>query len=174
MPLFLVRDDAAALDAQLAARGYRVPDRVAILGGAPGPLIGERPDWAVVRCALPLAAMVGIWGAGGAGPGRLAVMERVALPKIRLLARDGDRPAGCAFVDLWGGTAMLQALVVAPGHRRRGLGARLVREAAAWAVEQGAARLALAVSRDNAAALELYRGLGLAELAGYHYREASG
>ncbi|RDW12292.1 GNAT family N-acetyltransferase, partial [Paracoccus thiocyanatus] len=45
----------------------------------------------------------------------------------------------------------------------------LVRMAALWAQEQGATRIALAVSRDNAAARGLYDRLGFAELGGYAY-----
>jgi GNAT superfamily N-acetyltransferase len=45
--------------------------------------------------------------------------------------------------------------------------------AAAWARTRGAATLALAVTRGNAAALGLYRRLGLAEADWYHYRAAA-
>ena len=44
--------------------------------------------------------------------------------------------------------------------------------AAAWAAAEGAATLALAVTRANAPARALYARLGLAEAAAYHYRVA--
>lgn len=175
-PLFMIRRGESDLDALLNERGYGILDSVAILAAPVAALAGDAPDWApdwaTVRCALPLAAMVEIWAAGGIGPGRLAVMQRVALPKRWLLVRDGDRPAGCGFVDVSGEMAMLHAVAIAPGSRRHGLGARLVRAAGRWAGEQGATTLALAVSRANAPALALYDRLGLAEIAGYHYRAA--
>ena len=67
---------------------------------------------------------------------------------------------------------MLHALEVAPVARRQGLGAQMTPGAAAWARTHGAATLALAVTRGNAAALGLYRRLGLAEADWYHYRVA--
>jgi GNAT superfamily N-acetyltransferase len=116
--------------------------------------------------------MAEIWAAGGVGPSRLAVMARAPEPRAYILGRLGDRPAGCGFVALHGPVAMLHALEVAPAARRQGLGAQMTLGAAAWARTRGAATLALAVTRGNAAALGLYRRLGLAEADWYHYRVA--
>ena len=67
---------------------------------------------------------------------------------------------------------MLHALEVAPFARRHGLGAAMTGAAAAWAAAEGAATLAVAVTRANAPARALYARLGLAEAAAYHYRIA--
>ena len=45
------------------------------------------------------------------------VMARVTEPKIWLLVRDGDRPAGCAFADIHAGIAMLHSVVIDPASR---------------------------------------------------------
>jgi ribosomal protein S18 acetylase RimI-like enzyme len=100
------------------------------------------------------------------------VRARAAEPRSFLLGRLDDRPAGCAFVAVHGDVAMLHAVEVAPLARRNGLGARMTRAAAVWAQARGAATLALAVTRANAPALALYRGLGMAEAGAYHYRLA--
>ena len=105
-------------------------------------------------------------------------MTRVQGPCMILLARAGERPAGVAFVavankDGDGDIAMIHAIEVVPEHRRKGGGALLIRGAASFAAEQGAAWLALAVTEANAPARALYARLGIARVGGYHYRIAS-
>ena len=174
-PLFMIRPGEEDLDAALAAMGYALEDPTALLSAPVAALLAETgPDRAVIRCEAPLARMVELWEESGIGAPRLAVMRRAGEPKVYLLARDGDRPAGCAFVAAAGGVAMLHALAIAPFARRKGLGRRVSRAAAAWAKEVGAAELALVVRGDNAEALGLYRGLGFEEKARYHYRRAPG
>jgi ribosomal protein S18 acetylase RimI-like enzyme len=63
-----------------------------------------------------------------------------------------DRPA----------TARVEAMWVAPGARRLGLGRALLEAVMAWARERGALRLELAVSERSAAAQALYRDAGFA------------
>lgn len=171
-PLFMIRPGEADLDAALEAMGYLREDRSALLAAPVAALAAPGPDRAVIRCEAPLARMVEIWSEGGIGAPRLAVMRRAAAPKVYLLARDGDRPAGCAFLSAAGGVAMIHALAIAPFARRKGLGARVSRAAAAWARDMGVPELALVVRGDNAAALGLYGGLGFEEKARYHYRRA--
>ncbi|TPE52721.1 GNAT family N-acetyltransferase [Amaricoccus solimangrovi] len=173
-PLFMIRPGEDDLDAALAAMGYAVEDPSALLGASAAELRAEGVERGVIRCDAPLARMAEIWAEDGIGPARLAVMERVTGPKLYLLARDGDRPCGAAFVAAAGGAAMIHALTIAPFARRKGLGARVTRAAAAWALGAGADTLALAVRDDNAPARALYRGLGFAEVARYHYRRAPG
>ncbi len=178
-PLFRLRPDLhpwdGALDSALAARGlglleptlfYAIP--AATLAAAPVPAMKTFPIWP------PLAIQRDIWVAAGTGPARLAVMARAEVPKTALLAREADRVAGTCFVARAGPVAMLHALEITPGLRRRGAGGRVTRAAAAWAVAQGAEWLSLAVTEANEAARRLYEGLGM-QLAGrYHYRIATG
>lgn len=171
-PRFLIRPGEAALDTALAARGFGIEGPNAILAAPAGEIGGTGPDWATIRCAAPLARMIELWAANGIGAGRLAVMARAPAPKVWLLVRDGDRPAGCASADIHAGIAMLHSVVIDPGSRRRGLGARLVRAAGRWAAAEGAEILALAVGQENAPAVALYRGLGMTEAGAYHYRLA--
>ncbi len=170
-PLFLIRPGEAALDATLAARGCVRADPTLILTVS----VADIPPpaaLAAIPCAAPLACMAEIWDAGGVGPARRAVMDRAPLPKTWLLGRLENRPAGAAFVAARGPGAMLHALEVAPAARRRGLGADMVRGAAAWAASRGAATLCAAVTEANAPARALYAGLGFREAARYHYRRA--
>lgn len=99
-------------------------------------------------------------------------MARAPEPRLYLLGRLGDRPAGCAFAAIHRGTAMLSSLEIAPAARRQGLAARLVRAAAAWSADAGATTLALAVRVENSPARALYAKIGMAELGRYHYRLA--
>ncbi|RMF39913.1 MAG: GNAT family N-acetyltransferase [Alphaproteobacteria bacterium] len=170
-PLFMLTPGQGALDAALAARGYRIVDPVLIFTGAADELAGLDPGGlTTLRCAAPLARMREIWAAGGIGPGRLAVMARSGEARCYLLARHRDRPRGCAFVARGGSIAMLHALEVMAEVRRQGLGRALTAAAARWAAEQGCDRLGLAVTEANAAAIALYQGLGMRVGARYHYR----
>jgi GNAT superfamily N-acetyltransferase len=60
-------------------------------------------------------------------------------------------------------TAELISMWVAPGARRSGAGAELVRRVIDWATESGYSRVELWVTRGNDAAEHLYRKLGFAE-----------
>ncbi len=168
--LFLIRTGNEALDAALAARGYRVVDPVVVYAGRVAALAGEVPWLIAFPHWPPLEIARDLWAEGGIGPARVRVMERVAGPKTAVLARMEDRPAGVAFVAVVGDEAMLHALEVRPQQRRRGVGAVLLRAAANWAAAEGAARLSLAVTEQNLAARALYARAGMQVVGQYHYR----
>lgn len=170
-PLFQIRPGQEDFDTVLAALGYRLQDRSVIYTVDPA-AIAEAVGLAAIPCAAPLTCMTEIWAEGDVGPARLAVMARAPAPRTWLLGRSNDRPAGCAFVAVSHGIAMLSALQVAAAHRRKGVAGQMVRGAAHWAGRQGAETLALAVTADNAPARALYQRLGMAEAAAYHYRIA--
>ncbi|MGR3465905.1 GNAT family N-acetyltransferase [Limimaricola sp.] len=161
--LFMVRGGETAFDAALAARGYAVMDPTVILAARVDALEAAAPD----GCWPPRHAHLALWAAGGIGPERVAVMHRAAGPKAVLQGAEA-----CAFVARHGDIAMLHALEVAAGARRRGAGRALMAMAAGWARAQGAVTLALAVTRANGAARALYHRLGFAEATQYHYRRA--
>lgn len=167
-PLFLVTPGQEALDAALAARGYRLHDPSVLLAAPVATLAEAGPH--ALPCTAPLAAMVELWAAGGIGAERLAVMARASGPKSWFLGRHSDSVAGCGFAAVHAGVVMLHALEIAPGFRRRGVGAALTRGAAAWGGSAGAGELQLAVTTENAPALALYARLGLGEVLRYHYR----
>lgn len=170
-PLFRVEERQAALDERLEAAGYRRHDPVVLYAAPLAALDDGRDETArVIRVRAPLGLVDEIWARGGIGPGRRAVMDRAPAPKATLLARAGDRPAGVACVGLDGEVAMLHAIEVLPAERRRGAGETLVRGAASFAAEQGAAWLALAVTEANAPARALYAKLGMRVAGRYHYR----
>ncbi|KAA9007097.1 GNAT family N-acetyltransferase [Histidinibacterium aquaticum] len=168
VPLVMVREGEEALDAKLAARGYLVKDPVTFYSlatwGLTAPPEGIEAHWP------PTPEQAAIWAAGGIGPERLAVMARAEGPKTALLARSGPEAAATVYVAIAGDMAMLHALETAVAHRRKGLGAALVRASASWAAENGAERLAILVTRANTPANSLYCALGATAAAGYHYR----
>ena len=173
-PLFQIRPGDAALDADLAARGYRVIDPVVILAApvtafaAPEPMRAF-PHWP------PLALVRDIWAEGGIGPGKLQVMERAAPPKTAILGRAPggiDRASGAAFVSIAGEMAMIHAVEVLPALRRQGSAHNILRAAAAWSQDHGARWLSLVVLADNAPARGLYAFLNMQPVGQYHYRSA--
>lgn len=173
VPSFVVFPGQDALDATLAARGYGVADAVRLWTGEAAALAGDPlPHGTAFSLWPPLAIMRDIWEEGGhVGPARQAVMARAARPR-GILARIDDRAAGCAFVAAHGDTAMLSAVEVLPGFRRKGAAGLILRAAAHWAVSAGCARIALVAAADNDAANAAYASHGMREAAGYHYRRA--
>lgn len=81
-----------------------------------------------------------------------------------------DESAWSPIAALWLGSAIDQGtgarqahillLYVLPEHRRKGIGAALVRYAETWAKSRGDRQIGLQVFETNLPALELYRALG--------------
>ena len=88
-----------------------------------------------------------------------------------------EAPDGFILLRTVADEAEVLTLAVRPEARRRGLGARLVREGGTAAAARGAARLFLEVADDNAAALALYARAGFSEAGrrpGYYARPDGG
>lgn len=171
-PLFMVRGDQAEFDAALAALGYEVNDPVVVME-APVDRVAQDGPPPVSAFAIwpPLQIMREIWEAGGIGPARLAIMAGSCDPKTAILGRVKDRAAGCAFVAIHEGIAMMHAVEVTPLLRRLGTARNMTLGAADWARRQGAERFAILTTRDNAAAQAVYASLGMAAVEQYHYRQ---
>jgi GNAT superfamily N-acetyltransferase len=169
VPCVMLTPGEAALDARLAAAGWRMGEAVEVLEAACAALPEPLP-LAAFALWPPLAIQVALWQAAGIGPARRAVMARAAEPRAAILGRSEDRAAGTAFAAVAADCAFLHALAVVPALRRRGTARQMLRAAAAWARAAGARRIAVAVTRDNAAARALYVAEGFREAAAYHYR----
>ena len=171
VPLFMIREGDAALDALLADRGYLIKDPVNLYAAPVAAIATARPPPVTTfEVWPPLAVQSDIWAAGGIGPGRLAVMERATGPKTTILGRVDDRPAATLYVAISGDCAMIHALETATAHRRKGLARHLTVAAAFWAQAQGAAFLTLVTTQENVAANALYTSLGMTCVGQYHYR----
>ncbi len=171
---FMLRPGEERLDALLDARGYARVDPTLVYVAPVEALAGTALPGASFAIWPPLAVQEEIWAEGGIGTARRAVMERAGVPKVSILGRHEDRPAGTVFVALDQEFGMVHALAVRPGLRRRGVGGRMMRAAAGWARGQGAEWLGLVVTEANAGARALYESLGMVVAARYHYRVRAG
>jgi GNAT superfamily N-acetyltransferase len=158
------------LDMALETRGWRIIDPVVAYAAPVASLTAELPPLAAFAHWPPLQIARSIWEEGGIGPARVEVMARAEGPHVAILARQGDRPAGAVFVALHGAEAMVHALEVREGQRRKGVGEILLRAAANWALSQGATRMSLVVTERNIAARALYTRLQMQLVGQYHYR----
>jgi ribosomal protein S18 acetylase RimI-like enzyme len=77
-----------------------------------------------------------------------------------VIARRQPRIAAFAIMHFGDETAHLNLLAVAPGHRRQGLGSRLIEWLTATAIEAGTFRIDLELRAPNQAAREFYEHLG--------------
>jgi len=172
-PLFMIRAGQEALDRLLDQNAYRVVDPVNAWLGPVAPLLeGPLPRGRVFCIWEPLAIQIDIWAGAGIGPGRLAVMHRAPGPKTAILARWDQTPAATAFVAIHGGIAMVHALEVIAPCRRKGVARLVMQQAARWARDNGADRIAALCTRANTGANALYSSLGLGVVGQYHYRMA--
>ena len=172
-PLFQVLDHQTPLSAALDQRGYITRDATDILVIEAETLAAVPPPVTVVGVWPPLAIRVELWDAAGSGAPRRAGMARADGPKTSFFGRINDKPAGAAYVGIHDDIAMLHALEVAPGARRRGLAAIMMRAAADWAQNNGATWLSVLVTQENESAQALYASLGLRRVGTYVYREKS-
>ena len=81
-----------------------------------------------------------------------------------LIARE-HRALGVISFSVIGELADLHRLVVAPGHRRRGIGTELIRAGLVLVRGLGARAVILEVGYDNEPAIALYQRLGFEQLA---------
>jgi len=173
-PVFMVLDHQTGLEARLNARGFAPKDATLALSIPTAQLAAPPPPVSCFSIWPPLAIQTEIWAKGGIGAARLAVMDRVTGPKVSLLGRTQDRPAGAAFVAIHDGIAMLHALDILADRRRKGLGVVMMRAAADWALAQGADQFCVLVTSENQPALGLYASLGFNAVGQYHYRNLTG
>ena len=89
-----------------------------------------------------------------------AQFEERMLPNV-VMAEDGARSVGYAHWRLYGSTAHVVHVVVAPGARGRGVGRALLQELRGRARALGATRWYLNVKADNVSAIRLYERAGL-------------
>ncbi len=173
-PLFWIRQGDGGIDTALALRGYDRIDPVLLYAASVARLAHPPPPVSAFLMEAPLAIMEEIWAEGGIGPARLAVMARASAPKVMVLGRVADRPAGVGFAAMFEDIAMVHALETRAALRRKGAGRIMMQALASWAAAQDARHLALAVTHGNAGARQLYQSLGM-EIAGrYHYRIKKG
>lgn len=88
--------------------------------------------------------------------------------------RENGRVVGYLFAAVAAGEMSLERVAVAPEHRGRGLGDRLIRELLEGARARSCTLCVLEVATDNAAAIALYHRHGFAEIGrrkGYYERE---
>ncbi len=172
-PLFQLTGADTELKAELTARGYSVKDPTIFMAAPIAGLAARDPaPVRPVEAEVPLAAMTSVWALDQVGPARLAVMARAAGPRSHIALRLGDVIAGVVFVAVHQDIAMLHSLVVAPAHRRKGVGRAGAAAAARFGARHGADRLALAVTEANAEARALYEDMAFEPLGRYCYLAA--
>ena len=154
--------------------GYEVIDPVTVLIAPLSKMTSEDPARTPLFATDPTEDMAHVWQAGGIGPARLDIMRRCTLPKTCVALTEGGQTAAVAFAALHDGLVMCHAVEVLDRFRRRGLGRDIMLAVLGWAQDQKAHSVSVLTTRANTAALALYKGMGMTEAGGYHYRIRQG
>lgn len=164
--------DPPGLAAHLATRGYVARDETAILlapiaaiaVGDPSAEARAAPDadWMAVTATAEHQSLKRRQEKEGTAP-------LLTVPGAWITLREHGAAAAVASVVVAGEVAGYFDLAVRPEHRRKGLAARAVRAAAAWAQGEGAQWLFCQVAVGNAASIGLNAALGLHEAYRYTY-----
>jgi ribosomal protein S18 acetylase RimI-like enzyme len=110
-----------------------------------------------------------LWAEGGlplkpqGRDSRENIGRQIVLPNVLFLvaeAGEGGRVVGTVLATHDGRKGWVNRLAVDPGLRRRGWGARLVREAERWLEAQGMDILACLIEDDNAVSMTVFERLG--------------
>ncbi|WP_354641737.1 GNAT family N-acetyltransferase [Kitasatospora camelliae] len=167
-----------ALDAHLAARGYRLAAPTLVCVAATADTLATpaatAPGVSVRSEEHPGPAWTAAFTALDGRPDSAAVAERVIAripgPAAFLSAAVDGEPAGIALFAAAEGWAGVFCLATHPRHRRRGVAGAVLREGARWARERSAEYLYLQVEEANTAARALYTRAGFRPSHRYHYR----
>lgn len=163
----------SALDATLAARGYR-REAPTLVWTAPAAQVGTAAPPAVVDLA-DRATPEWLAAHRSLNDGQdttVAVLARIPAPAAFAIATMDDRPAAISLFAAGAGWAGVFCMQTAAQHRRRGLALAVLGAGARWAVSAGAANLYLQVEEDNIPARKLYAKVGFTHSHSYHYRIA--
>jgi GNAT superfamily N-acetyltransferase len=166
------------LDEALEDRGMTFGGRTLVLTGQIAP--NQPSALALGSGGVRLGALDRNWvdaWAAVAGPDGVEATAELVLSQLDGRARfalaevDGVPAATAIGVrhDTWLGVF---SLTVAPHARRRGIAGAVMNALEQWAASDGATRTYLQVEADNAGALSLYAGRGMAIAHSYHYRSA--
>lgn len=110
-----------------------------------------------------------LWAAGGlplkpqGRDSRENIGRQIALPMVLFLVAeegDGGRVVGTVLATHDGRKGWINRVAVEAGSRRKGLGARLVREAERWLEAQGMDILACLIEDDNVVSMTVFEKLG--------------
>lgn len=141
--------------------------------GVPAPLMMSEAYRAILDLGLSvrpvqeadLPAVLEIERQSYSHPWSEGVFQDCFRPNYRLwLLLDGDRLAGYAVVSYQFDEAHLLNICIAPDHRGRGIGRRLLRHVVATSVHDGMVMVVLEVRVSNRTAIELYTSEGFQEV----------
>ncbi len=159
---------------RILARGYALKDAsFGLIGGLDPGARALEPDLQIEARASPE------WIAGVAAHqtglktnavNLAAIVEKVRLPAAFATLLIAGEPVAYGMSVAERGMAEIGSVVVDGARRRQGFGRRIVSGLMAWAASQDCASAYLQVDRTNAAALELYAGLGFGQVYAYETR----
>jgi GNAT superfamily N-acetyltransferase len=163
----------SALDATLAARGYRHEAPTLVWTAPAAEVIAAVPPAPVQLADRATAAWLAAYRLLNDGQdATTAVLTRIPSPAAFATVTLDGRPAAIGLFVAGPGWVGVFCMQTAGRYRRRGLALAVLGAGARWAASAGAGNLYLQVEEDNGPARKLYAKVGFSHSHSYHYRIA--
>ena len=161
------------LEEMLEANGFTREGHTHVMVAEIGAAAGSPPSVANVATEDWWTAAADLWEIGPEqAMGWRAIIERIAHPAGFGLVRESGRPIAVGLAVAVGSWLGLFEIIVAPGHRREGIGRRFTRSLMDWGAARDARRAFLQVVAENDRAIGMYETLGFEFAYPYWYRRA--
>lgn len=172
-PMFHITPVTAPADLpeRLAARGYRSEASSIVYVGRAEDVARACPAGDVRRDVTEEFAKLVRLGSSSPEDGdeRLAVVSRLTIPNIGVVALHDGIGRACGHGGAAWGMVAINLVRTDPAYRRLGLARQVMGELARWALEQRCETLSLCVDETNTPARTLYEQIGFKPVYGYHY-----
>jgi GNAT superfamily N-acetyltransferase len=174
----------AAIDRELAARGYAEEGESCVIAGPLDPIVAAAAPFGGTRGVTLSPTPTPEWFAAmarlqGQSPefhtGYRRIVGSVVLQAAFAELAVGGEAAALAYGVIHRGMLCFESVVTDARHRRRGYSRRVLAALAVWAKGIGAGSATLQVEAHNTPGRTLYHAIGMTtELHRYHYRRQPG
>lgn len=142
-------EDHRALDASLAARGYRLLGRTLVHAAPVGTVIAATRSTILVEKVDDRTLWPRLFGELDSRADSIEIIARITAPTAFMTVSAAGRPVGMGLFVADSGWAGVFSMATHPGHRQQGIATAILGAGARWAAGGGADSLYLQVEEHN-------------------------